>query len=239
MIWLIHGNLGTPGDWEPVLQTGLIPAPVCSISLVDFFGTPVSLAEDGKKLGRFILEKDPSPILCAYSLGGRLALHALLEFPGRWKGAILPGAHTGLQEESEKAARREKDKNWANLLKHNPWDSFLNEWNSQPVFQGGKNIPRPDPTEKEVLFWSHAFEKWSTGDQKNLLPTLITTQEHTPCPLLFISGAEDAKFTTFYRSIIPQIACAHHAVIPYAGHRLLEDAPEELAAALQNFIHSL
>lgn len=72
---------------------------------------PMSMPEFGRALNREAEAVTGRKILVGYSMGGRLALHALLE-GGLWDAAILISPHPGLESEEERAARRAGDAEW-------------------------------------------------------------------------------------------------------------------------------
>ncbi len=78
-----------------------------------------------------IASQDRHPLICGYSLGGRLAMQAVLAHPPLWKGAIFVSANPGLEHEEERAARRAKDAEWAVQCLSASWENFLKEWDAQ------------------------------------------------------------------------------------------------------------
>ena len=75
-------------------------------------------------------------MLLGYSLGGRLALHALLHAPELWAGALVVGADTGLADPKEREARVRWDAAWAERFLNEPWEDVLRDWDAQAVFGG-------------------------------------------------------------------------------------------------------
>ena len=74
---------------------------------------PMTMPEFGRALNREAESASAGKrALAGYSMGGRLALHALLE-GGAWDAAILIAPHPGLETGEERAARREADALWA------------------------------------------------------------------------------------------------------------------------------
>ena len=96
-IYALHGFLGLPSDWAEF--NGLE-----GVSLFDtrLPAPSAGLTQWGKAFNAFA---EPGSLLLGYSLGGRLALHALCDNPGRWQGAILISAHPGLRCSKEKETR--------------------------------------------------------------------------------------------------------------------------------------
>ena len=115
MIYALHGFLGKPSDWDFLdLQNIHAPNLHQAPQAKDFW----NWAED---FNREVAAQDDAPILLAYSMGGRLALHALLQGPKLWKAAIIVSAHTGLQSEQERTARLQSDAKLAEDFLHQPW----------------------------------------------------------------------------------------------------------------------
>lgn len=142
MIWLLHGNLGSPADWKPVmdfLHAGGVEAR--ALNLWKYLECcPKSLKDMGRVLCSEIASQDRRPLLCGYSLGGRLAMQAVLAHPPLWKGAIFVSANPGLEHEAERAARRAKDAEWAVQCLSAPWENFLKEWDAQGVFEAVRRL---------------------------------------------------------------------------------------------------
>ena len=175
-----------------------------------------------------IASQDRHPLICGYSLGGRLAMQAVLAHPPLWKGAIFVSANPGLEHEEERAARRAKDAEWAVQCLSASWENFLKEWDAQGVFEGSP----PPPDRSSLKPWrksiSRAFIDWSVGAQENLAPLL----KQSPVPQLWIAGQRDARFSALAR----RMAGGQAVIIPHAGHRLPLETPERLAECLQPFI---
>lgn len=230
MLWLLHGNLGSPADWKPAmeaLRTGGIQAR--ALNLWKYLECcPKSLEDMGRVLCSEIASQDRHPWLCGYSLGGRLAMQAVLAHPPLWKGAVFVSANPGLEDEAEKAARRVKDAEWAVKCLSASWEDFLKEWDAQTVFGGGTGNPDRSSLKPWRKSISRAFIDWSVGAQKNLAPLL----NRSPVPQLWIAGECDPKFAALARRAAGEQA----VIIPHAGHRLPLEAPARLAECLQQFI---
>ena len=86
MLWLLHGNLGSPADWKPVmdfLRAGGVE--VRALNLWRYLECcPKSLKDMGRVLCSEIASQDRHPLICGYSLGGRLAMQAVLAHPPLW-----------------------------------------------------------------------------------------------------------------------------------------------------------
>lgn len=229
----LHGNLGSPGDWAG------LPAPPGALrvpALWDWAERGWGFEEVAAHLvaeAGSIRRSGRAPWLAGYSLGGRLALHALALDPGAWSGAVILSAHPGLSDPEERAARLARDEQWASLAREAPWGRFVELWEAQPVFApdlagrraAGAAAPRTvlEPRREAV---ARAFELWSLGRQEDLRPAL----ERCGTPALWITGGEDAAFSRLGAEAAKRLPLGTHACLPGLGHRLL-GAPEAMAAA--------
>src|ERR1700722_16825830 len=98
-LYALHGFLGLPSDWTHLFKQMSTPL-IDEIHAVDLFvEDPVALNVWGRNL------KVPSTsgprILLGYSLGGRLAMHALLGQTSKWDAAVMISAHPGLSSDEE------------------------------------------------------------------------------------------------------------------------------------------
>lgn len=175
-------------------------------------------------------------ILIGYSMGGRLALHALLQNNHPWQAAVIISAHPGLSSEQEKIARRAKDTEWAVSCMEQPWQDFLASWESQDVLLG----PQPNWGDRGLLHMrrremARSFMDWSLGVQDDLRPELA----NITCPVLWLTGADDQKFCQLAEEVVPLIKAAKHLSVEAAGHRLPWDQTTRFAELVRKFVETL
>lgn len=225
MIWCLHGMVGEPADWDflrpslPELRAPLLWAEV------DRY-TPWAF-----QFAKRVREVDPAPVLMGYSMGGRLAMHALLAAPGLFRAAIIISAHTGLAGHQERQLRWKQDDEWSRKLCALPWEVFLRVWNDQAVFDG-----TPTPGERLTTFkWRQgiirAFDCWGLSRQENLLPKLTGVST----PVLWISGEKDVRYTEIAREAVAALPNARHEIIPCAGHRVPWEEPALFTEKIREF----
>jgi 2-succinyl-6-hydroxy-2,4-cyclohexadiene-1-carboxylate synthase len=223
-ILALHGNLGTTADWELPGCPDIHPIDLWDHVDLDFNDFAAALAGP-LSAG---LEK---PVLAAYSLGGRLALHALAAFPDRWSGAVIVSAHPGLCCVEDRLARRTSDAIWAERARTMEWGAFLDQWNSQPLF--GEVSPdlraRQATLEPRREAIATAFEIWSLGRQEDLRRRL----GRFAGPVVWITGVSDLRFTRLGVEMASVFPDFRHVVVPGAGHRVLEEGMEAVIRALE------
>lgn len=195
---------------------------------------PMSLEKFGHTLAGEILRIDPEPILVAYSMGGRLALHALLAQPKMWKAAVIISAHPGLSDQSQRVNRRQKDAEWSALALKADWSDFLQQWNAQAVLDDSVDMPDRQALKTRRASVARSFVDWSLGVQENLTERF----QEIECPVLWLTGEKDAKFTELAKGSIDRFSHAEHGILPGCGHRVPWEQPEAFSAICQNFFFS-
>lgn len=237
--WFLHGAVGLPSQWDPVIASLKGPGNgYRKVNLWDDLANEAVPFEDWARA--FNQEVAAAPrgrnFLVGYSLGGRLALHALLDQGCAWDGAVLLGAHPGLRDDDERLHRMADDATWAALALTAPWEEFLQKWDLQSVLSGsGSGGAGEDPRlslEEQRQAVARSFMAWSLGKQRDLRADLGTIS----CPLLWLTGERDPKFCQLAQEAAPLLPSGRHHTIANAGHRLLAEAPEEVADAIERFI---
>jgi 2-succinyl-6-hydroxy-2,4-cyclohexadiene-1-carboxylate synthase len=195
-IYALHGFLGTPADWD-----GFFP----NVHAPNLFReSPHPFWEWAQSFNKKIQGNDN--VLVGYSMGGRLALHALIENPSLWKAAIIVSANPGINIENRTI-------DWHHKFLNDPWDELMDAWNQQPIFCGDVVHRREKDFSREIL--AEAFKAWDVKNQDNLKEQI----EALEIPILWIVGELDQK----YVAIAKQMNFSGRSKIsiaPQAGHRV-------------------
>jgi 2-succinyl-6-hydroxy-2,4-cyclohexadiene-1-carboxylate synthase len=170
-------------------------------------------------------------VLMGYSLGGRLALHALLQEPQRWRGAIIVSAHPGLVDAEERQKRYKQDCLWAQRFRQESWQELMTAWNQQPVLQTScyHFLRHEKDYQRETL--AYVLEHASLGLQNDLRPLLSKIE----VPILWITGADDILHHVIDFKH-PLSSCTQ---IIHAGHRVPWDQPHLFEICVQEFLNQL
>lgn len=227
MIHCLHGAVGSYRDWDQL--TDSMPGQIRPLDLWRLLDGPSpSLSEAGTIIAQ---EANQDDILIGYSMGGRLALHALLADPDKWRGAIIVSAHPGLR--IGHLERQASDRRWANLAQRD-WEAFLRSWNDQGVLSGvPAGLHQAGFGDREAV--SKSFHFWSLGCQEDLRSSLARIK----CPVLWLTGEKDLKFTELAEEVCPLLPQGRHLVIPHCGHRLPWESPASFHEAVEKFLDSL
>ena len=233
MLWCLHGFLGRGADWDG-LRAGW-PRDLPALRTPDLFTRSFvedSLEAFGAGFADRVAHADSAPVLLGYSLGGRLALHALLARPGLWRGAIVVSAHLGLPDEAARGERLATDASWAAHFQTDPWDRVVAEWNAREVFGGRpQSLPRREAEyDREAL--AHGLDAWSLGRQAFLAPRLATLR----FPVLWVAGADDTRYADQARLAASHGPTVQVQLAANAGHRVPWEQPDWFARELVAFV---
>lgn len=205
----LHGMMGHRRDWE------ILGPDFQAVDLWRVGG--ISKFESWSRAFNQRVGGGGRGMLVGYSMGGRLALHALLNRPDDWRGVVVISAHPGLQDDDERTSRLESDRQWAGRAREMAWDDFLALWNAQGVLKSARGSKFQVALEQVRENVAQAFEQWSLGNQADLRPAL----SQCATPVLWVTGGLDGDFTRLAEEVVAGNDCFEHVVIPGAGHRLL------------------
>lgn len=235
-LFSLPGFLGHPSDWKGLLNNDplwehlpqhyydpALPPPTSGLrAWADTFNRAVATRCTERRL------------LLGYSLGGRLALHALCRAPELWSGAILISTHPGLPAQ-ERASRHIHDEIWAQRFETEPFESTMLAWNSQALFDGTP-FPGPRPSDSyDRSLISATLRGWSLSQQDDLTAQIATL----PMPILWLVGARDTRYTAAAMALHFGNPLSRSEVIADAGHRLPWQQPEAFLTSLEHFCQQL
>jgi len=231
---LVHGFTQTGRSWAPVVRRlegaghrADTPDVAADPGGGDLWATARRLA-DGSGPATWV----------GYSMGGRLCLHLALARPEVVERLVLVGATAGLDDPSERAARREADGALADSIEADGVDAFLERWLAQPLFAGlpeeereGAGLQaRRGRTAAEL---ASTLRRLGTGAQEPLWERLGRLE----MPVLVVTGERDHKFTALGRRLVEGVgANASLAVVPGAGHACHLEQPDAFVDALRAFL---
>ncbi len=232
MIHALHGNFGLPSDWDRAIPPGVTakawhlweirrqhPEARTLTGFATWFNNQIEA-----------LPPDASRLLAGYSLGGRLALHVLLDRPALWHRALLLSTHPGLSHAADRTARLAHDRQWHTKTLTDPWPDLIASWKSQPLLTNSSPITESTAGAEWRQEIASAFDDWSLGQQDHLPPALSLTG----CTGLWLTGSQDHKFSALASAALITLPRFRRQLVPAANHSLLRDHPTAIHAALQS-----
>ncbi|MGP8308739.1 2-succinyl-6-hydroxy-2,4-cyclohexadiene-1-carboxylate synthase [Vibrio sp. YIC-376] len=238
----LHGLLGSGADWQ-----------TCMNELPQFERVTIDLPGHGSSQHFLCSDLDecchllhstlsllfPSHqalILVGYSMGGRIIMHGLANdcFADlNIRAAIVEGGNFGLQTESEKQARLENDRRWADRFGTEPLEHVLSDWYQQLVFSSLNHEQRQTLIAKRSANLGAAVANMllatSLAKQSYLLPAL----QQLSIPVYYLCGAKDKKFSQLAES-----SGLTYWQIEGAGHNVHQEQPEQFAIHIKQIIQS-
>ncbi len=238
----LHGFLGRPDDWNQTILN-LESLRAIRTHLLDYFSIPALSPQNSFEVwaSHFAnwvrAELGPGPhALVGYSLGGRLALHALENSPDLFTQGILISTNPGLDSEAldARVARIDNDEIWSQRFMSDSWNILTQDWDRQNVFDHCQVRPAPRLEEQyQRSLLSLALINWSLGRQKNFRPLL---GHHPGQTITWLTGGLDAGAMSLHDELKTKYPKLNCQIIEKAGHRILIDAPASLAQFLSNLI---
>ena len=176
-------------------------------------------------------QEHKADVLLGYSLGGRVALHMLLEARHMWRAAIIVAADSGFEDDGLRPARLKQDRRWGQRFLSEDSEVVMADWDAQTVFAGFANpLPRASLDARRVAL---AFDALSKARQRNLLPDLAKLSRP---PILFISGEHDLRYTDIGVKLSRQCPAIEHQVIANSAHRVPWEQEEAFAEVVSAFL---
>lgn len=250
MIIAVHGFLGRSEDWRPfssAFHDGQSrPHEFFSWDLYrDVAGLPVDLQVNyfdfwAKQFCEKVRALYDRPVLMGYSLGGRLALHALLHDPSLWSAAIIVSAHPGLIRDDLREQRRLNDAHWVERFRRDDWNTLMRAWEGQEIFRnpspaaGAIRLQRAE-AEFDRAQLARALQVWSLADQRNLRPSLAELN----LPVLWVTGEQDRRYQSLLKDVMIDLIDSPAQTwveIAQSAHRVPWDNPLEFIRVARNFL---
>ncbi len=238
---LAHGFTQTGRLWGG-LGAGLDPGR--RLVLVDLpgHGGSAAVRADLRSGARLLGRAGGAGDYLGYSMGARVCLHLALERPDLVQRLVLISATAGIDDEGERTERRRADQALADRLDPPdggpPTDTvaeFVRRWVTGPIFG---DVPEAalgleERERNTAAGLASSLRLAGTGTQVPLWDEL----GRLGMPVLVISGANDAKFTTLGHRMVRAIGPnATAVVIPAADHAPHLQQPHAVTDAVQSFL---
>jgi 2-succinyl-6-hydroxy-2,4-cyclohexadiene-1-carboxylate synthase len=185
---------------------------------------------------RELAEAGQGSVLCGYSLGGRLALHAVLREPEHYAGLVTVGASAGIEDPGARSKRGDADERLAVWLDAAAIEDVVAVWERQPLFadQPDSLVERQrtgrlshDPRELASLLRSAG---------QGALEPVWRQLAKLDLPLLAIAGSRDRRYGTLARRIAGLAPDGTVEIVEDAGHAPQLERPEAVARLLVEFL---
>lgn len=233
-VGLIHGFTQSAAAWAPLAERlsdrwelAAVDAPGHGRSA----GIDAGLWEAAAMIGDTIGEAT----YVGYSMGGRIALHLALARPDMVRRLVLVSATAGIDDASERAARRAADEQLAARVETDGLEAFVAWWLRRPLF--ATLSPEASALESRMggtaSGLASSLRRAGTGTQQPLWGRL----GELAMPVLVVAGALDEAYAERAHRLGAGIGASSTVeVIPGAGHACHLERPEEFAALLRDWL---
>jgi 2-succinyl-6-hydroxy-2,4-cyclohexadiene-1-carboxylate synthase len=231
---LLHGFGGTHRAWDGV---------VASLPPERYRALALDLPGHGEEAGsprpitfagcvEHVLAQSPERfVLGGYSMGGRVALHVALAAPARVSRLVLVCASAGIEDTAERAQRSAADHRLAEELERIPYEDFIEQWRTQPLFAGepraAGELAREDQRRNRPDALAAVLRGIGTGEMASLWERLGELE----LPVSVIVGERDHKYVTLGRRLVELLPHAELTVAA-GGHGLPLENPQAVAGVL-------
>ncbi|MFC1563761.1 2-succinyl-6-hydroxy-2,4-cyclohexadiene-1-carboxylate synthase [candidate division KSB1 bacterium] len=243
-ILFLHGFMGAGEDWHVIID-GLKNNFNCIT--IDLPGHGQNLPE---KITNYTFEGCTDNIMslindmgidechiAGYSMGGRIGLHLLADFPERFGKIILESVNPGIESGKAREQRIENDRITAERIVTGDLVDFLTGWYSQPFFgRLNEHVNFPDLMNKRLKNdregLSNSLNYMSTGKQKpfwNRIPEIENR-------ILYIAGSLDDKYVTIGKKLSELNRNIKFAITENAGHNTHFQEPEIYIEKVKEFL---
>jgi 2-succinyl-6-hydroxy-2,4-cyclohexadiene-1-carboxylate synthase len=174
-----------------------------------------------------------------YSMGARLALAFALQFPEHVASLLLIGGRAGVEDASERAARRRADEALADRIETDGIEAFVDEWLEQPLFASQQRlgcefvaVQRRQRLDNDARSLAASLRGLGPGAQ----PSLFDELPRLDVPVLLIAGALDRTFVAHARDLERRLPDAEVREIADAGHAVHLEQPAAFIGVARDFL---
>ena len=229
-----HGFTQTGNSWKPVADQFVARGFQCIVVDLPGHGDSSTVRADLRRTADMITAMGSKAAYVGYSLGGRALLHAALMYPNLVQRLVVIGANPGIDDDDERAKRRESDDALSARMEEIGVDAFLREWVALPLF-GGLALSPTDFADRQrntVEGLASSLRLAGTGAQGSLWPRL----REMNMPVLAMAGANDAKFAAIAQQIATMAPRARAVLVPGAAHAAHLQQPQFVIDAIADFV---
>lgn len=231
---LVHGFTQTRQSWRALAAALANDHEVVTVD-VPGHGEAADVRAGPLATGRLLAEAAGPATFVGYSMGGRLCLHTALHEPDAVRGLVVVSATGGIDDPTERAARRAADDLLADRVERIGVPAFVDEWLSQPLFASlsDDDADRPSRLANTSAGLASSLRLVGTGRQRPLWDEL----GEVAVPVLVLAGQLDDKFLAAGERLVEAIGPnARFEIVPDAGHSAHIERPEAFLRTLRDWL---
>ena len=229
LVTIIHGFTQVGACMRPLADEIGVP---CRLVDAPFHGGSTDVDVDLAGAGRALAEACAGGVLVGYSMGARIALHAILAEPDCASAVVLVSGTAGIVDDAARAARRAADAALASRIVELGTEAFIDEWLAQPMFAG---VPRSDDDRalragNRAESLARSLLRLGQGEQQPLWDRLAGVS----IPVTTIAGTEDPRYADEAVRIAAAVPRGRSVVVERVGHAVHAQRPDVVATAVRD-----
>jgi len=197
---------------------------------------PVTIGAAVDVVADLLRTLDPPPLLLGYSQGGRVALQVALTYAELVGSLVLVATSPGLNERARRL-RAVADEGLASRIERIGTSRFIDEWLANPmvatdrVDAEARRVDRAIRLENGAEGLAAALRGMGQASVRESLDRIAGL----PMPVLFIAGSNDSKYSDL-ATTMASLRREEPLMVANAGHNVILEAPEAIAAELRRFL---
>ncbi len=244
---LLHGFTGSHHTWERIVRPLQDDFFLITPDLIGHGLSEVPLEIDKYSMDYMVqclcelldLLNVSKYILLGYSMGGRIAMRLALHDTSRVTALILESTSPGIEDETSRQERLRSDQFLADMIEREGVRSFVDYWESLPLFQTQKKLPenvrlriRAERLSHTPLGLANSLRGLSAGLDAPIWDQLSSMD----CPTLLVAGCEDKKYVEMMRRMHQCMPKSSLEEVEGCGHCVHLEAPDRFALIVSNFL---
>ncbi|MFC4321670.1 2-succinyl-6-hydroxy-2,4-cyclohexadiene-1-carboxylate synthase [Litchfieldia salsa] len=177
--------------------------------------------------------------LIGYSMGGRLALSLIVEYPKRFSKLVLESSSPGIEKLVEREERKKADEKLAKFIEQDGLRKFVDYWENISLFESQRRIEdnkrkflHVQRLKNNVVGLSNSLRGMGTGVQ----PSYWNQLHEVKIPVLLLCGELDQKFCMIAEKMATLLTNAEIKKINRAGHAIHMEQPENFGKIVSVFL---
>lgn len=172
----------------------------------------------------------------AYSMGGRIALHAADRHRGAFRALVLVGATPGIADGSARRSRRASDDDLARWMERQEIGAVVDGWESQPVFASQDPQLVAAQRAGRLSHDPRVLAQMLRATGQGVLDPLWDRIEQLVLPVLAVAGEHDRTYVEVAERMVDRLPNGRSAVVAGAGHAAHLEQPEAFGELLLAFL---
>jgi len=243
--FFIHGFTGSHSSWSEIIEllnkhAYALDIPGHGKSIFKDLNEPYTISDWCNEFYILLNTLGLTKInLCAYSMGGRLALAFASKYPEKINSLTLESTNIGIYDEDERNERYNADKDLAKLITED-LDVFMDSWGKNDLFLNQRERNKEAWDKQDKIRKNHtnhqlakSLEIFSIGN----MPYYEKQFQEFSFPISIINGSEDEKYVKIGKEMTRMNQTAKQYIITDTMHNTHLEAPELFIDALEGSVY--